>query len=126
MMAKTFKLKEIERLTKLLSEQATFPIVDQKALIEALGGRAHKLQFHGTEHKVEEAEQIPDFYFPIASATDFFTKLADMRGMRNEVRDEEGLKEGKQITPPAGVSPPQVTPPTLSTGIVPSARGRRD
>lgn len=122
-MAKTFKLSEIERLTRWVAERGRFPIQNQEALIEALGGHANKLEFHGREHRAEEAREIPDFYFPIVSASDFFTKLADMRGMRDETKDEEGLKPGKEVDPPSDLEPPEHPQPDLPKGPVPSAHG---
>jgi hypothetical protein len=125
-MAQKFKLKEIERITRLVEKDAKFPITDQAQLIEVLGGRGKKVKFHEKDYDLGEAEKIPDFYFPIVSTSDFFTKLADMRGMREEVRDEEGLRPAKQVDPPAGVRPPKVSAPDLPRGDVPSARGSGD
>jgi len=102
-----FKLKDIEKIAKDVSNKAQYPIRDANELVQAFGGENATVDLEGKGHKAAEARQMPADVFPIASEQDFIAKLASLRGGRGD--EPEEMPRGKKLDkrPPEAGEPPR-------------------
>lgn len=104
------QVAEAAKVLKLVSEKTGFPVENREALLKAIGG--HEVPFGGQHVPAETAvDLLPNYYFPIESAEDFLSKMADFR-KRIEHPYGEGLTvrlRAAEAPAPEGLEAPRVT-----------------